>query len=87
MRESSRLWAVSAVSADTREQAKEATTRAEATTDAEAAIRVEAAASAEPALRVEAAIRANTVGTPRRGMASDGVHLESWPREPAEPTR
>jgi len=69
MRESSRLWAVSAVSVDTRERAKEATTRAEATTNA------------------EAAIGAKSVGAPRQSMASDGVHLESWPREPAEPTR
>jgi hypothetical protein len=59
MRESSRLWVVSAVSVDTRVRVKEATTRAQATTNA------------------EAAIGAKTLGTPRGGMASDGVHLES----------
>ena len=50
MRESSRLWVVSAVSVDTRLRAKEATTRAEATTNAEAAIPAKTVAAPRPGM-------------------------------------
>jgi hypothetical protein len=37
----------------------------------------EATTRAEATTKAEAAIPAKTVAAPRRGMASDGVHLES----------